>query len=885
MDMAEKKEKEKEKLLVIDGNSLTHRAFHALPLLSNQQGVFTNAVYGFTTMLHKALRLLAPDYLIVVFDKGKVTFRHQDYADYKVHRKPTPSELRPQFALIKKVLRAMRIAVFEMEDYEADDLIGTIVKKASQAGLDSVILTSDRDVLQLISSNTKVWLSRKGISEFAVFDKDTVMERYGIAPCQLVDVKALMGDSSDNIPGVPGVGEKTALKLIREFKDLDSVYSNINDNSSLAEKLRENEEQARLSRRLALIACDVPLEIDWEECRCRQPDFKKLLDIYRELEFKSLVKELLSQMKETPQNRAISTENVDCRLLAGEENWDCFYSAVKETGVLALYPLLEEGNCRRAKILGLGCSCEKGKAWALEINNENGVSGLKKIRNILEDKTVKLYSHDFKPFLLALQRDGIEPACLAGDTLLAAYLLNPSQGERDLSQLWLDYKEEAMIEEEAPVLDAGYKAEKILVLIEMLHEKLQELSMQSLYFDLELPLVFILSGMEKRGIKLDLKQLEALDEEFSSRIEVLTSEIYDLAGEEFNINSPKQLGEILFNNLKLPVVKKTKTGFSTSAEVLSELSALHPLPALVLEYRQLVKLKTTYVDGLKRIRDPETGRVHTTFKQTVTATGRLSSVDPNLQNIPVRLELGRRLRKAFVPSEGKELLAADYSQIELRILAHISGDTGFIEAFRRGDDIHSITAAEVFQVPYESVTSEMRRRAKAVNFGIVYGISDFGLARDLSISRQQAKEYIETYFKRYPRIKEYMEETIAEAREKGYVTTLLRRRRYLPDIFSPNRNVRASGERTAVNTPIQGSAADIIKLAMLKVEKQLREEKLSAFMLLQVHDELIFEVDRLQLPRAAAVIKKAMEGVFPLKVPLVVDLKSGPNWYDLTSYN
>lgn len=878
----------KKRFLVVDGSSLAHRAFYALPLLSNRQGVFTNAVYGFLTMLLKILAEEQVDYIAVAFDKSRETFRTERYAEYKGHRKATPPELVPQFSLIKDVLKALRIASFELDNYEADDLIGTMAKKAEAQGMEVLVLTGDRDALQLVSPSIKVLLTRKGISQLELYDLEKIAAKYGVRPEQLIDVKGLMGDSSDNIPGVPGVGEKTALKLIQTYGSLENVLANLDNisGSKLRESLGQYAEQAVLSKELATINCQAPLAFCLEDCLHKKPDYPLLLQYYRELEFNSLIPGVLEEMRDAPEAASPPAREKEEQLQV-LEGWEAFvarwHQAVSQH-LVAVELELEGGSPRHSILRGIGFATAGG-AWGYEIEAGRADEVVALLRDTARRFEPVFLFHDAKKAMLALGLTGFGELKLHGDTMLAAYLLNPNGGQKGLAEIVLEHLNLPLVEEKRTALSLAKKAQLVYRLQEVLRQKLAEAGMLDLYTQVELPLVAVLASMEARGVKLDLPQLEKMGRELEDSIEQMTRQIYELAGEEFNINSPKQLGRILFEKLGLPPVKKTKTGYSTDAEVLEELAPRHPIVASILQYRQLVKLHGTYVEGLKSLADPVTGKVHTTFNQTVTATGRLSSQEPNLQNIPIRLEQGRLIRKVFIPSQaGWLLLAADYSQIELRVLAHMSGDANLIDAFRKKQDIHARTASEVFGVPLEMVTPEMRRQAKAVNFGIVYGISDYGLSRDLGISRKEAARYIDLYFTRYPGVKKYIDDVIQRAREQGYVTTLLNRRRYLPDLFSSNRNVRAFGERTAMNTPIQGTAADIIKLAMIKIEEEFRARGLTAAMILQVHDELIFEVPEQELEVVAELVRDTMENVMTLQVPLEVDVKVGPNWYDMVAW-
>lgn len=881
------------KFIIIDGNSLLYRAFYALPLLKTKTGVFTNAVYGFTTMLMKVLNEEKPACLAIAFDKGKTTFRNDHFEDYKAHRKATPDELRPQFPLVKEIVRAFRIPVYEIEGYEADDIIGTVSLKAEEMGYETVIVTGDRDALQLVSPKTKVMLTKKGISEMELYDENKVAERYGLKPAQIIDMKGLMGDTSDNIPGVPGIGEKTAVKLVLEYGSVEELLANRGTvTGKLRDKLEQYAEQALLSKKLATIIRNVPIEIDLRECVVEEPDYAKLLGLGQSLEFKALTK--LAQEKVLEQAGKLSEPADEAKKLQinGEYrqyNFDEALAAVtgfvEQKKDLALVLQTSNQDPWSADILGLAWSAEPGSGGFLTCEELQPADKLSRFLDTVFRTEGRVCFHDAKKIDILLRRLGREPISAGFDTMLAAYLLDPSVSNPDLAALSMKYLgQELSLEDDYRSFCA--QADFILRLVPVLHEKLAELNMLDLYFTVEIPLLHILADMEFSGVKLDKAYLEAMSVELGAEIDRITKDIFRLAGEEFNINSTRQLGTILFEKLGLPVIKKTKTGYSTDVEVLETLAERHEIVAKVLHYRQLVKLKSTYVDGLIPLINPVTGKVHTTFNQTVTATGRLSSTEPNLQNIPIRMEEGRKIRKAFIPSEpGWIIFSADYSQIELRILAHLSGDERFVQAFRNDEDIHTRTAAEVFGVPLSEVTREMRGRAKAVNFGIVYGISDFGLAKNISVSRKEARQYIESYFARYAGIKKYLEETVRLAREQGYVTTLLNRRRYLPDILSPNRNIRSFGERTAMNTPIQGSAADIIKLAMVRVADCLKKEGLKTRMLLQVHDELIFEVPPDELPQVTGIVRECMENTVKLAVPLKVDMKKGFNWYDMEKIN
>lgn len=911
--------------MVLDGNSLTHRAYHAINSLTTSQGVATNAVYGFTTMLFKLIEDEKPEYLAVAFDKGKVTFRHAEFADYKSQRAATPDDLRPQFPLIKQILQAMNIPVYELENYEADDLIGTLAHLAEEQGLETVIVSGDRDILQLVGPATKALITRKGISNLDIYDLQKIADKYGgLSPQQLIDVKSLEGDNSDNIPGVPSVGPKTAVKLIQQFGSIEEMFQRRGEiRGRVGQLLEDLEEQVRRSKWLATIVRDVPIQVDWNQCRYTGPNYDELIKVFRELEFRTLIKRVTAQMvrpagpepiietgsipvqKEVKQAFSEETEPVerDYWQVADEDELNTLVeelAALKQRAsqtplgaeqgqapCVAIYLESTDPHPLRGQPTYLSLCWEQHRARRLRVPAATEDSSLSlrlrsQIKGWLEDGQLPKVFHDAKAALILLDQAGIQLNGLAGDTLLEAYLTNPGLAKLSLEELSLQYLNQLILPSDDSVWLAGRRADCIFQLHRFLVEQLQQMELTSLYREVELPLIRVLAEMEQAGVFLDAEALEGMSKELGTRLEELTKEIHVLAGEEFNINSTRQLGVILFEKLNLPVLKKTKTGYSTDAGVLEELAGQHEIVARILEHRQLVKLKSTYVDGMRHLVNPRTGKVHTTFNQAITATGRLSSTEPNLQNIPIRLEFGRRIRKFFAPSEpGWLILAADYSQIDLRALAHISEDEELIRAFREGRDIHTHTAAQVFGLPEELVTREMRYRAKAVNFGIVYGISDFGLARDLGISRTEAKRYIEQYLSTYRGVREFMSRIVREAREKGYVTTLLGRRRYLPEIFSSNRNVRGFGERAALNTPIQGTASDIIKVAMLKVAKEIKQCQLRSRMLLQVHDELIFEIPPNELAEMAGLVRQAMENAVTLRVPLVVDLEIGPNWYEL----
>jgi len=863
--------------MLIDGNSLAYRAFYALPPLNTKDGIPTNAVYGFTNMLLKVLEQEKPDKVIVAFDAGRLTFRNEQFEEYKSQRKPSPPEFRSQLPLVKEILDALKIKVCELSNYEADDLIGTLAKKAEREGMEVIIVTGDRDMLQLISPKINVLLTKKGISEMELFDLQKVKDKYGVEPCRLIDIKGLTGDVSDNIPGVPGIGEKTALKLIHEFGNLENVFRNLEKikSRSISQKLSEFKAQALLSKDLATIKTDVDLELDLREAAYIGPDRNKLLNTLQKLEFNTLIDRFFSkrEIKKLPEENTINNDNYRNIEISQIES---IQEELNKSDMFSLYLLLDGENYHRASFKALGI-CWDGKSSSIPRWNAEIAAFLKRV---LENNS-KILWFDAKSAMVWLEKRGIELQQTHSDCLLAAYLLDSSCSPK-LSDLGRKYLSEFITQDLEPEVLAANYAEIVLKLTPLLEQKIAEEELDKLYYEIELPLESVLADMELKGLKIDLNQLEAIDKDLEKRIESLTEEIYELAGEKFNINSPKQLSVILFEKLKLPTLKKTKTGYSTDAEVLEKLAQEHQIVSKILDYRFLTKLKFTYVDGLRPLIDPSTHKVHTIFNQTGTATGRLSSAEPNLQNIPVRLEEAKKIRKIFIPEDVSHLfLAADYSQIELRILAHLSQDENLIAIFQRGEDIHTRTAAEIFGVELENVTSEMRRRAKVVNFGIIYGMSDYGLAQDLQIERKEAKEYIERYFERFPKVKIYLEERIKEAEEKGFVTTIMKRRRYFPEIKNSNHNRRSFAQRAAMNAPLQGSAADLIKVAMLEVWRDLKKENLLGKIVLQVHDELILEVPESEILTTAGILKKDMENAFKLSVPLVVELKAGFSWYDL----
>lgn len=859
-----------DKFLVIDGSSLIHRAFFALPPLMTKQGVHTGAVYGLCNMLLKLLGDLQPKYMAVAFDKSRKTFRTEMYAAYKGQRKPTPSELSEQFPLAMKVLGTMGIPTLELDNYEADDIIGTFAKHAPEA-VEVVIVTGDRDELQLVDKRTKVYYTKRGISDIQIFDEEEFAANYeGLVPQQLIELKGLMGDTSDNIPGVPGVGPKTALKLIKEYGDVETVLENIDKVSgkSLKAKLEENKESALLSKRLATICTDAPVDTALEHYAL-SPLKEEARTLLQDLEFRNMYDRFAT-------------------VLGGEQNtFDLFGEVVEQEGApveqvtlpaqaAALFSALKQAARPVAVAVTVSGSLPELYFSRAEILLEGKVYVLDSFSSCWEafdqwlaDAGCQKQTVDSKEIYKCCLCRGVRAKGIVDDVALAAYLVDPGHSSYALADLSKRYLTNALPTD----------CENIALLVQQLREQLREYAQLKLYEELELPLAPVLAQMEYAGITPDMELLEQLSEDMTARIAKLEAQAMQQAGEEFNLKSPKQLGVVLFEHLQLPVIKKTKTGYSTDAKVLEALEGKHPLINTILEHRKLAKLQSTYLDGLKPLVNVKTRRIHTHFQQTVTVTGRLSSTDPNLQNIPTRTEEGKQIRRIFVPGEGYAwLMSCDYSQVELRILACIAQDELLLESFRHGQDVHARTAAEVFGVPLAEVTHEMRSRAKAVNFGIVYGISDFGLAKQLNVGRKEAAGYIESYFARYTGVKKYMEDIVAKAREQGYVSTLMGRRRYLPDIRHSNFNLRSFAERTAINTPIQGTAADIMKKAMLDVERALEAAQLKSRILLQVHDELVLEVVEGEKEQVAALVRTTMENAVQLEIPLLADVSFGKNW-------
>lgn len=914
----------KEKIMIIDGYSVLFRAFYAMPPLKTKKGLYTNAVYGFLSMMYKLLDDYSPDYICVAFDPKTPTFRHEQYNEYKAGRAKAPDELVQQFDLIRTVLDTHNIKSVEIDGFEADDVAGTLSKLSVQKGIDVYLVTSDRDYLQLVDDNVKVILTKKGATNIKEMDRAAILEDYEITPEEFVDLKALMGDQSDNIPGVSGVGEKTAIKLIKEYHDIDNLYANIDKiTGKLKEKLEADKMQAYMSKSLAKIITDIPVEVDLEEYKYKEADGVKLSKLYDELEFrvfkKRIKNENISSSNEEvkkEENAQFSifdlqpnsevkgvnnvTEKIEINIVdANLDNIDEIKSQAKKNKKLALKILLDADRALYSKAIAIALSTGDNKIYYIDINENNKKEVFEALRDIFENNDIKKIGHELKSDSIYLLKNNISLKGISFDSEIAKYILSPSDSSYKIERLSYEYLS-IDIPSSADYLGTGKASvsfkdlniEKrkqylynyiytVLNIEDIMIKEIEKLNMHELFYSIELPLIEVLAYMEFVGFKLDLKVLDELGEKFNNKLKLLEEAIYELAGERFNINSPKQLGVILFEKLNLTAAKKTKTGYSTDIEVLDKLKNEHPIINKLIEYRQLAKLNSTYIDGLKTVVDTTNNRVHSILNQTVAATGRISSTEPNLQNIPVRTEEGREIRKAFIAEDGYVLVDADYSQIELRVLAELSNEERLIEAFKNHEDIHSKTASEVFKVKLEDVTPVMRSRAKAVNFGIIYGISDFGLSKDLDISRKEAKEYIENYLSFYKNIDSYMKNIVKQGKKDLYVETYFGRRRYIPELESRNFNIRAFGERIALNTPVQGTAADIIKIAMIRVYNALKENNMKSRLLLQVHDELIVEAHKDEVDKVKEILKHEMENaVQGFKVHLDADINVGDNWYE-----
>lgn len=862
------------KLLILDSNSILNRAFYGVRYLSAKDGTPTNAIYGFLNILLKLIKEQEPDYICAAFDVKAPTFRHKQYEGYKAQRKPMPEGLAAQMPLAKDVLRAMGVTILEKEGYEADDIIGTVARLCEESEISCFIATGDKDDLQLASDKTKVILTvtKSGYNETIIYDNKAVKEKYHVTPTEFIDVKALMGDPSDNIPGVKGVGEKTAMSLIEKHHSIEYIYENIDDiglKGAMLQKMKDGREMAFMSKELATINRNTPIEFNAEECVFDGFENNgELYEILKRLELNSIIKKLdLSGGDNVKENEDIFK---DFSYQVGDKN---MINGDKVTVVLDF-----DGDNISSAAVGVGNN-------AVVLNEQDD------IKELLEDDSIAKVMFDVKEAIVKLN-GRIDIKNISDDTAIAAYLVDPAKNEYTIEKLASEYFGTVIEKPEVKQLSllddvetdrSEYLAKCAValgVLNERIGDKIKENGQEKLYQEVELPLVTVLAHLEINGFLVDDNQLKEFADKLGEKIDALTNEIYMLAGEEFNINSPKQLGVILFEKLELKPVKKTKTGYATNADVLEKLRDKHPIVNFIMEYRQLAKLKSTYCDGLTAVVNPNTHRIHSVFTQTVTVTGRLSSTEPNLQNIPTRTELGREIRKMFVAKDGYVLVDADYSQIELRVLAHIANDETMINAFRNNEDIHAVTASQVLGIPLEDVTKEQRSSAKAVNFGIVYGIGEFSLAQDLHISVKEAKAYIESYLEKYHGVRNYMESIKEQAKKDGYVKTMLNRIRYIPELKSPNYNIRQFGERVALNTPIQGTAADIIKLAMVRVDNRLINEGLKSKLILQVHDELIVEAHKDEVDKVKQILSEEMQNAMKLNVPLKVDMSTGHSWYD-----
>ncbi len=870
------------KLIIIDGNSIINRAFYALPQMNNKDGLNTNGIYGFTTMLFKLIDMYNPTHISVAFDKKSPTFRHLEYTAYKAGRKKMPDELREQFEPLKKLLDAFNINRLEIDGYEADDIIGTISKIAEDEGFKVYIVTGDKDAIQLASKNITTLITKKGVADMEEYDFDKVVEKYEMTPAQFIDLKGLMGDKSDNIPGVAGIGEKTGIKLIKEYQSIENILENIDNlKGSIKTKIEENKESAIMSKKLATIIRNVPIDFNMCDLEYGSYDEEKLLKEFEKLGFMSLVSKIIK-------------EDIKSSLeIIKLENYEEFKEDIYKCKKIILKTIKKEGNILEKNIMYVFFSIDGENIYYI---NEDE---LYLIKDILEDNNIEKIGYNLKEDYLAFRPYGIKLENMKFDIVISEYLIDSNTTTSyECSDIAMKYLFRKILSKEE-LLGKGAKAKNyqylefevlsnyvanIINVIKDVYPKMEELlnfmEMTSLFYDIEMPLVEVLGEMEFIGIKVDKEKLNELGDEFKDIIKNLEKDIYEISGEKFNINSPKQLGVILFEKLGLPVIKKTKTGYSTNIDVLEKLKNESPIIDKIIEYRQFTKLNSTYVEGLLSIINPIDNRIHSSFNQTITTTGRISSTEPNLQNIPVRLEIGRNIRKVFISQDNYLLVDADYSQIELRVLAHMSEDETMIEAFENNEDIHTKTASQVFSIDMNDVTQKQRSEAKAVNFGIIYGKSDFGLSDDLNISIKKAKEYIDSYFEKYNKIKVFMDNTIENATDLGYVTTIFNRRRYIKELKSPNFMLRNAGKRAAMNAPIQGSSADIIKIAMVNVFRRLKKENLKSRLILQVHDEIIVETSLDEVDLVKEIVRNEMENATTMKVNLDVDLNVGKSWYE-----
>jgi DNA polymerase I len=885
------------RIFLVDGQAYIYRAFYAVRELQTSKGFPTNAIFGFVNMLQRFLQDQQPDHLAVVFDAKGKTFRNDLYTAYKANRLATPETLRPQIPRIKEIVCAYRIPVLELEGYEADDIIATLADHWEKQGAEVVIVSGDKDLMQLVSERITMLDTMKG-EHIGIPE---VRAKFGVDPARVVDVQGLMGDATDNIPGIPGIGEKTAIKLITEWHDLENLLRHADQiPGKLGEKIRTSTDLARVSKTLATLHRDVPVRVKLSDLACEEPDKQKLTALFQEFEFRRLLAEVNSPW-DSPPGDSPPAETGRYETVRTSRQLDQVLQAIRKARTYCLDTETTSLNPLDAELVGFSLAVEEGKAWYVPVGHRSDDAAPQvtveqartALRSLLEDSALSLIGQNVKYDAMVLSQYQLWPRHVAGDTMLASYLLDPNKRHNLNDLAWEHLQYRTLTYEEVTdggkknfadvsVADASrYSGEDADVTIRLAHKlfpQVREEGMETLFSDIEVPLALVLAKMELAGIRIDAQFLASLSSEFGEHCRQLKQEAYKLAGEEFNLASPKQLQAILFDKLGLPRGKKTATGSSTDSSVLEALAEQYPLPAKILEYRGFAKLQSTYVDALPKLVHAKTGRVHTSFNQTVTATGRLSSSNPNLQNIPVRSEEGRRIREAFIPEPGHLLLSADYSQIELRLLAHLTEDPVLVESFQKEQDVHARTASELFQVPITAVSADQRRQAKTINFGIIYGMGALRLARSLGIPTKTAQTYIAQYFARYQRIKSYMDGILVEARARGYVTTLFGRRRYVPDLHSKNPQVASAAERATINTPIQGTAADLIKMAMVAIDRRLEREKLRTRMLLQVHDELLFEVPEKEIERVKKLVREVMEGVMPLRVPLRVDIGTGKNW-------
>ena len=877
------------RLIIIDGNSIINRAFYALPDMSNSEGLKTNAIFGFVRMMFKIIEDYQPTHMSVAFDKKAPTFRHKQYADYKAGRKKMPDELAQQLQPLKDLLDKFNINRLELEGYEADDLIGTVARLGEENDFKVYIVTGDKDAIQLESHKTTTLITKKGVGEVEEYDYDSVLERYEMTPTQFIDLKGLMGDKSDNIPGVPGVGEKTGIKLLKQYSTIENLIEHTDElKGSIKKKIEENKDLALMSKELATIITNVPIEVKLEDLEYGDYNKDDVVEKFKEFGFTSLITKLL----DIEGGETTIKEEIDLKI-EHLDNVEDFIKKAEENKKVIIDVIGKEGNILDKRVLYVFLSLDGNEIYYV---NEDE---LPQIKTLLSNPEIKKHGYDLKEDYILLKPYEIELNSMDFDITIAEYLIDSkSSTSYECSAIAMKYLTRK-IKSKEDLLGKGAKAKKfdeiefdelsayigdILNTVNgvypKMEENLKETEMDGLFYHVEMPLVEVLGSMEYIGMKVDKDQLNELKEKFTTIINELENEIFELAGEPFNINSPKQLGVVLFEKLGLPVIKKTKTGYSTNAEVLEKLRDKHEIIDKITEYRQIVKLNSTYVEGLLKIINPKTGRIHSSFNQTITTTGRISSTEPNMQNIPVKTEMGRDIRKVFVADDNCKLVDADYSQVELRVLAHMSGDENMIDAFKHGEDIHSKTASQIFDVDIKDVTSKQRIEAKAINFGIIYGKTDFGLSQDLNIPVATAKAYIDSYFNKYPKIKEFMDEAVESATETGYATTILNRRRYIPEIKASNFIVRNQGKRFAMNAPIQGSAADIIKVAMVNVYNKLKENNMKSKLILQVHDELIVEAVDEELEMAEKIVREEMENAQSMDVKLDVDLNTGDSWYE-----